>query len=101
MFVFPTSERKQMLLMSIKKWQLLKNYPPILPICGKVPERLVYNSMFEIFIHNNLIISNQSGFKTGDSCINQFISITHEVYKSFDNGYEVRCVFLDISKAFD
>ena len=65
MYVFPTSERKQMLLMSIKKWQLLKNYPPILPICGKVLERLVYNSMFEIFIHNNLIISNQSGFKTG------------------------------------
>ena len=28
-------------------------------------------------------------------------SSTHEIYKSFDDGYEVRGVFLDISKAFD
>ena len=28
-------------------------------------------------------------------------SITHEIYKSFDEGLEVRGVFLDISKAFD
>ena len=29
------------------------------------------------------------------------MSITHDNYKSFDCGYEVRSVFLDISKAFD
>ena len=34
--------------------------------------------MSEFFIQNNLITPNQSGFKTGDSCINQLISITHE-----------------------
>ena len=33
--------------------------------------------------------------------LNQLISITHEIYQSFDNGFEVRGVFLDISKAFD
>ena len=44
---------------------------------------------------------NQSGFKTGASGINQLISITHEICKSFDDGYEVRDVSLDISKAFD
>ena len=48
-----------------------------------------------------MINPNQSGFKTGDSRVNQLISITHEIYKSFDDGYEVRVVFLDISKAFD
>ena len=31
----------------------------------------------------------------------ELISITHEICKSFDDGYEVRGVFLDISKAFD
>ena len=72
-----------------------------MPICGKVLEKLLYNSIFEFFIQNNLITPNQSGFKTGDSCINQLISITHEIYKSFDDSYEVRVVFLDISKAFD
>ena len=62
---------------------------------------LLYNSLFEFFIQNNLITPNQSGFKTGDLRINQLISITQEIYKSFGDGHEVRRVFLDISKAFD
>ena len=57
--------------------------------------------MFEFFIQNNLITPNQSGFQTGDLCINQLISVTHEICKSFDDGYEVGGVFLDISKSFD
>ena len=57
--------------------------------------------MFEFFIQNNLITPDQSGFKTGNLGINQLISITHEINKSFDDGYKVRGVFLDISKAFD
>ena len=83
--------------------QALKNYRPVslLPICGKILERLMFNEMFEFFIENKLIPSSQSGFKPGDSCINQLLSITHEIYSSFDEGLEVRSVFLDISKAFD
>ena len=57
--------------------------------------------MYSFFIENDLISSNQSGFKQGDSCINQLLSITHDIYQSLDKGYEVRGVFLDISKAFD
>ena len=83
--------------------QILKNYQPVclLAICGKIFERLIYNSLFEYFIENNLISLNQSGFKPGDSCPNQIISITHEIYQSFDDGFEFRGVFLNISKAFD
>ena len=44
---------------------------------------------------------NQSGFKPGDSCISQLLSITHEIFKSFDDGLEIRSVFLGIPKAFD
>ena len=69
-------------------------------ISGSIPG-LIYNHLFEFFIANELISSNQSGFKPGDSCINQLLSITHEINKSFDDGYEVRGVFFDISKAFD
>ena len=57
--------------------------------------------MFEIFIQNNLITSNKSCVKAGDSCINQLIFIIHEIFKSLDNGYEVQGVFRDISKAFE
>ena len=57
--------------------------------------------MFEFFTDNELISSNQSGFKPGDFCINQLLYITHDIYQSFDDGLETRAVFLDISKAFD
>ena len=83
--------------------QLVKTYRPVsvLPICDKIIERLIYNEVYPYLIDNNLVSSHQSGFKGGDSCINQLLSITHEIYKSFDEGFEVRGVFLDISKAFD
>ena len=57
--------------------------------------------MFEFLIENNLISQHQSGFKPGDSCINQLLSITHEIHLSFDDGFDDRNVFLDISNAFD
>ena len=46
---------------------------------------------------------HQSGFRPGDSCVHQLISIVHEIYSAFDANpsLEVRGVFLDLSKAFD
>ena len=83
--------------------QTLKHYHPVslLPIFSKVFERLIYNEMFGFFLDKDLLPANQSGFKPGNSCINQLLSITHNIYKSFDDSYEVRGVFLGISKAFD
>ena len=49
----------------------------------------------------NLISPSQSSFKTGGWCINQLLSITHEIKKSPDDGYEIRAVFPDIFKTFD
>ena len=61
----------------------------------------MYNKIFEYFIEHDLISHNQSAFKRGFSCINQLLSITHELCKSFDEGYESRGVFLNILKASD
>ena len=57
--------------------------------------------MFSFFSENHLISPTQSGFSPGDSCTNQLLSIAHEILQAFDDGHEVRGVFLDISKAFD
>ena len=96
---FPCDWKKANIVPIHKKGdkQTLKNYRPVslLPICGKIFERLIFNEMFRFFLDNKLISTNQSGFKPGDSCINQLLSITHEIYKSFDDGLEVRSVFLD------
>ena len=45
------------------------------------------------FLQNNLISDTQSGFKPGDSCVNQLLSLAHEIYQSFDDNLEVRAVF--------
>ena len=83
--------------------QTIKNYSPVslLPICGKIFERLLYGTMFDFFSKNNLLSPNQSGFRSGDSCINQLLSINHEILSTFDMVLEVREIFLDISKVFD
>ena len=39
-----------------------------------------------IFSKNNLFSPNQSGFRLGDSCTNQLLSINHEILSAFDMG---------------
>ena len=81
--------------------QCVKIYRPVsfLPICSKVFKLIIYDTMFTYFIANNLI--SELGFKPGDSCVNQLLAITHEIFSNFDDNYEVRGAFLDLSKAFN
>ena len=85
--------------------QLIKNYRPIslLPICGKMFEKIIFNNLYSYLETNNLITKNQSGFRPGDSTTNQLLYLVNEIHEAFENpkSLEVRAVFLDISKAFD
>ena len=85
--------------------QEINNYRPIslLPICGKLFEKIVFNHLYSFLNTNNLITKNQSGFRPGDSTINQLLDLIDTIHKSFDASptLEVRAVFMDISKAFD
>ena len=96
--IFPSEWKKANVAPIHKKIgkQCVKNHRlvSLLPICIKVLERIIYTTMFTYFIENNLI-------KPGDSCVNQLLAITHEIFSSFHDNYEVRGVFLDISKASD
>ena len=75
----------------------------MLPIFGKIFEKVVFNRIYNILLNERLLNPNQSGFRPSDSCINQLLAITHEIFESFDcnPSLEVRLVFLDISNAFD
>ena len=71
--------------------QIVDNYRPVslLPIIGKIFEKLLFNSITEFMEENNLLKSNQS---------------IHDIYFSFDCRHpslKVRGIFPDISKAFD
>ena len=104
---FPNEWKKANIIPVHKKGdkQIIKNYRPVslLPICCKIFEKIIFNSLFKYLEDNKLLNCNQSGFRSCDSCVHQLLSITHEIYKSFDANpsLELRGVFLDISKAFD
>ena len=48
-----------------------------------------------------MITNFQSGFRPGDSTVNQLLSIINDFAKAIDCGKEIRIIFCDISKAFD
>ena len=75
----------------------------LLPICGKIFEKVTFDAIYEHLTDNQLLTHNQSGFCPGDSIINQFLYITHRIYAAFEEfpSCETRAVFLDISKVFD
>ena len=84
---------------------MIKNYRLIslLPIFGKISERVIYNSLFNHFLSNRLFTLSQSGFLPRDSSVAQLLSIIHEIQTAFDSNptVDARSVFRDISKAFD
>ena len=62
---------------------LVKNYRPIylLPIFGKIFERVILKDLFNYFHKSEFFTKCQSGFLPGNSCISQFLSIVHNYYR--------------------
>ena len=79
------------------------NYRPIslLSCVGKLLERCVHKHVNAFLTENELISSSQSGFQTGDSTVNQLVSIYNNFAKHYDQGITTQAIFFDISKAFD
>ena len=85
--MFPSNWKKGKIVTLHNKGdkQILKNYPSVslLPVFQKISERLTFN---DFLLENNLVLQNHSGFKPGDSCINQLLS--HEICNSFDEDWK-------------
>ena len=86
--IFPDIWKKSNIIPVHKKGdkQIIDNYRHVslLPICGKIFEKLLCNSIFKFLDDNNLLRSNQSGFRPSDSCEHQLLSNVHDIYASFD-----------------
>ena len=52
-------------------------------------------------MENNILTSFQSGFRRGDSTVNQLSYLCNTFCQALDADKEVRAIFCDISKAFD
>ena len=75
-------------------------YANVMPVHKKNEKNLNLYSHLDAC---ELLNPNQSGFRHCDSTINQLISITHTIFKTFNCNppCDVRFVYQDISKAFD
>ena len=84
--------------------RLVNNHSQImLPIFAKIFKRVICNSVFNYFLHNKLFSPSQSSFLSRNPCIAQLLSIIHGIQSAFDDNptFDMRGIFLDISKAFD
>ena len=55
------------------------------------------NSIFNFIDTRNMLSVHQSGFRPGDSCVHQLISIVHEIYSAFDANPSLEEPFFLIS----
>ena len=74
----------------------------LLPIFGKLYDRIIFKKIFNNLHQNKFFTKCQSGFLPGDSCIVQLLSIVHETNSAFDcdKTIDVGGVFLNVFKSF-
>jgi hypothetical protein len=73
----------------------------LLDSLSKIVEKIVYIRLYNFLLEINFLNPLRSGFRPGDSTVNQLTCLFHKIYDALERGREVRIVFIDISKAFD
>ena len=73
----------------------------LLSCVGKAFEKCVNKRVYAFLSDNNIINEMQSGFRPGDSTVNQLLCTYDEICSTLDNGSSIQSVYLDLSKAFD
>ena len=81
---YPDTRKRSNIITVHKKSdkQLVKNYRAIslLPIFGKIVEKVIFNKMYSFLLEEKLLNPNQSGFRPSNSSVNQLLAITHEIF---------------------
>ncbi|XP_072016559.1 uncharacterized protein [Amphiura filiformis] len=81
----------------------LNNFRPIsvLPIISKILERSVHEQLYTYIQENNILSSNQSGFRPNHSTQSTLIDVTDHILTGMEERKATGIVFLDLRKAFD
>ena len=79
------------------------NYRPIscLPVFSKVLERLVHNQVYSYLEENNLLTSQQFGFRKGRNTTQAITYLSDYILSNIDVGQCTGAVYIDLKKAFD
>ena len=81
----------------------VSNYRPIslLSQFDKIFEKIIYNRIIDFIEKYNLLSDHQFDFRQNSSTIHAVTYIYDNLIKNVDKGFYSRCIFLDLSKAFD
>ena len=83
--------------------KLLDNYRPvsIIPILGKIFEKVLYRRFYDFFIATNALYDKQFGFRKNHSTTHAINYSINFILKELEAKKHVIGVFIDLSKAFD
>ncbi len=105
--IFPSAFKQACITPLLKKPTLnptlLGNYRPVslLPFIAKTLERVVFNQVTAFLTQNNLLDSNQSGFRRGHSTETALFSVVEDLGLARTASKSSLLIFLDLSAAFD
>ena len=82
---------------------LTENYRPIslLPIIGKILEKIMHFRLYEFLTENKIINKCQYGFQKNKSTEDALLDLHSSIVDAFENKNIAFGVFLDFAKAFD
>ena len=86
-----------------KPLHLPTSYRPIslLPILGKVLEKLILRRLYPIVNSQNILPDHQFGFRSSHSAIHQCHRVVDAISSSLERKQYCPAVFLDVEQAFD
>ena len=81
----------------------VNNLRPIslLPIQGKLLEKIVHNRIMSHLDENELLDRKQGGFRQNHSTIDTIVQFTEDLYKNINQGLFTVATFIEFRKAFD
>ena len=81
----------------------IENYRPvsILPIFGKIFEKIIYTRLYSFFMAKRILHEDQFGFRKGHSTTHALHKSVESIREKLKNGKHVLGIFIDLSKAFD
>ena len=103
--IFPTLWKEELVIPIPKKGDLTKvgNFRPIslLPLPGKVLEKLVHTQLSHHCESNDIISDKQFGFRPQKSTLHATSQFLNQVYTNINRSAITAAVYIDFRKAFD
>ena len=103
--IFPTCWKKGTVipLPKISHPKTASDMRPItlLPLPGKIMERIISNRLKDYLDVHNILTDKQHGFRKGRSTLSAIVEFLNTIYNNVNDNYDSFIIYLDLKKAFD